>query len=204
MVIMEATFVFPIMFIILFFMIYMGNAYYVKAQIESVVVEETINAANYCADPLLYKIKNNENSIPECDDTNIWPYRSFSSAGEDAKKICSTNISKRIDNKSSIFFQNMNPNISKLNIQYNNYLIHSSISTDIICDIRFPIKMLGENTPPIATIKTRAECPVNNTIDFIRNTDLVIDMMEGSKYGDNIKGAFSKVKTFLKNFSGKE
>ena len=36
-VIIEATFVFPIMFIILFFLIYMGNAFYMKAQVESVV-----------------------------------------------------------------------------------------------------------------------------------------------------------------------
>ena len=56
-VIIEATFVFPIMFIILFFLIYMGNAFYMKAQVESVVEQKAIQGAAYCADPILETMK---------------------------------------------------------------------------------------------------------------------------------------------------
>ena len=78
--IVEAVFIFPIMFIVLIFLIYLGNAYYIKAQVESIVAREAVSGAAYCADPFLSYIKNNGKApgINDLEKTGgVWiePYR---------------------------------------------------------------------------------------------------------------------------------
>ena len=49
--IIESAFVYPIMFFVLMFLLYMGNMYYLKAKINSVVSQEAITYAARFADP---------------------------------------------------------------------------------------------------------------------------------------------------------
>jgi len=87
--IVEASFVFPIMFIILFFLIYMGNAFYVKAQVESVVEKYAIEGSNYCADPILSTIKEYGN-VPSLSSLKTEPYRYiFGGMSDEESKISS-------------------------------------------------------------------------------------------------------------------
>ncbi len=124
--IIEAAFVFPIMFIILFFLIYMGNAYYIRAQIEAIVVEKTIEGANYCTDPLLETIKN-DGVIPKLSDLDLDPYRYFSGMDGVEEKI-SREVEEAIEGSSVSLFRYMKPvvkthrsDISK----YNNYILYA-------------------------------------------------------------------------------
>ena len=50
---MEATIVFPVCLIIIMMLLYLGNVYYQKSRIESIVVEAVLDGAAYSADPLL-------------------------------------------------------------------------------------------------------------------------------------------------------
>lgn len=49
--VIESAFVYPIMFFVLMFLLYMGNMYYLKAKITSVVSQEAITYAARFADP---------------------------------------------------------------------------------------------------------------------------------------------------------
>ena len=51
--IVEATFVFPIAFFVLFFLMFYGNAYYLKASVDSVVCQAAIDGAMQIQDPFL-------------------------------------------------------------------------------------------------------------------------------------------------------
>ena len=51
-VFVEASVVFPVMFLVIFLMIYAGNAYLQKARVEAIVTEIAIDGAAYCADPM--------------------------------------------------------------------------------------------------------------------------------------------------------
>ena len=69
--------------------------------------------------------------------------------------------------------------------------------------IKFPIKLLGESRATVLHITARAEVPVNDTAEFIRNTDMVVDYAEESKVGNFIKSAFGKVNDFISTFAKK-
>ena len=49
MMIIEAALVFPIMFLAIFFMFFMGNAYYQKCKVEAIVTELTLDGAAFSA-----------------------------------------------------------------------------------------------------------------------------------------------------------
>lgn len=201
--IVEATFVFPIMFIILFFLIYMGNAFFVKAQIQSIVAKNAVIGASYCADPMLQTIKK-EGGIPTVEDVNLDPYRYFSDMGGVEDEI-SGKVKKEIENSSISFFKNMDPvvktseNENKI-AKYHNYILYSSFSVGVECKVKFPIKFLGQDSPYILNIKSFSEVAVDDTGEFIRNTDMVIDYFEDSKLGKGIKSVFEKINGVITNF----
>lgn len=201
--IVEATFVFPIMFIILFFLIYMGNAYYVRAQVEAIVAEEAIKGANYCTDPILQTIKD-DGVIPKLSDLDLDPYRYFSGM-DGIEETISREVEEKIEGSSVSLFRNMEPVVKTRRAdisKYNNYVVYSTFSVEVKCEVEFPIKFLGSSTPNLLVITSRSEIAVNDTAEFIRNTDMVIDYFEDSKLGQSIKGIFDKINDFLDTFAG--
>ena len=203
--IVEATFVFPIMFIILFFLIYMGNAFYIKAQVESIVNQKAIEGASYCADPILETIRVN-NAIPELSELETKPYRYLFGGMDNVEKEIGKQVNEQISSSSVSLFRNMEPVVktqqSKI-AHYNNYVLYSTFSVEVKCCVEFPIKFLGKSTPYIMVINSRSEVAVNDTSELIRNTDMVIDYFEDSKLGQSIKGVFDKINEFITTFSSK-
>lgn len=200
--IVEAAFVFPIMFIILFMLIYLGNALYIRAQVEAIVVEKAIAGANYSVDPILQTIEKDK-KIPKLSDLELDPYRYFGGMNGVEEKI-SREVEEAIESSTVSLFKNMKPVLktSRANIsKYNNYILYSTFSVEVRCEVEFPIKFLGEATPPLFVITSRAEIAVNDTAEFIRNTDMVIDYFEDSKLGQSIKGVFDKINDFLDTFA---
>ena len=59
--VVEATFVFPVMFFVIFFLLFMGNMYVSKAYFDNAVNQAAIKYAAQCADPNLKAI--NEKKI---------------------------------------------------------------------------------------------------------------------------------------------
>lgn len=204
-VIVEATIVFPIMFIVLFFLIYMGNAFYLKAKVESLVKQEAIIGANYCADPMLETIKKT-GSVPSLDTLETEPYRYIFGGMDSIELKISQNIQNELGVNTIGFFKNMKPQINASGdkiAKFNNYIVYSTFSVDVDYKIKFPIRLLGESKATILHITARAEVPVNDTAEFIRNTDMVVDYAEQTKVGDFIKSAFGKVNAFISSFSKK-
>lgn len=203
--IVEATFVFPIMFLILLFLIYMGNAFYIRSQIEAVVESNAIRGANYCADPLLQNLREGR-GIPSLSDLRTKPYRHLFGGMSDIEEKISADVENEINGTSVTFFGNMTPKLrgSRSEIaKHHNYVIYATFSVEVTYDIQFPIRYLGESTPPLLTINSRAEVPVGDAAEFIRNTDLVLDLFHGTKVGKAVSDVFSKVNDFLTNFAGR-
>lgn len=202
--IIEATFVFPVMFIILFFLIYMGNAHYIKAQVEATVVENAIRGANYCSDPILETLKET-GSIPSVDEISVKPYRYILGGMSDVEDYIEDKVVEDMNSSSLSLFGNMNPKLktSKPNIaKFNNYLLYSTFSVGVKYELEFPIKFLGASTPNLLTINSYSEIAVNDATEFIRNTDMVIDYFVDTKVGKSIKGTFEKINEFLQKFAG--
>ena len=201
--IVEASFVFPIMFIILFFLIYMGNAFYVKAQVDAIVAEKAIEGASYCVDPILSSI-NETGKVPTLSEMDLDPYRYFSGMNGIEKKI-GEDVEKAIEGSSVTLFNNMEPVVRTRTsdiAKYHNHILYATFSVEVKCVIEFPIKFLGSATPNMMVITSRSEIAVNDTAEFIRNTDMVIDYFEDTKMGQSIKGVFEKINGFISNFAG--
>lgn len=195
-VIIEATIVFPVMFFILFFLIIFGNVFYEKSQIDSCVVKYAVLGSQYCSDPMLLTIEKT-GKVPEKFD--VQPYRYIFGGMNDIED----DIAKRAsDDIKSVFslFKGMQPTIvngSTDIAHFNNYVLYSTFSVEVHSQIKFPIRFLGEDTPPILNISSRAEVPIGDTAEFIRNTDMVLDYMNGSKILNNIAGCFKKINDFI-------
>ncbi len=203
--IVEAAFVFPIMFIILFFLIYMGNAHYVKAQIESIVVENAIAGAGYCADPVLQTIKET-GTVPSSDDIEIDPYRYIFGGMDDVEKNIGERVAEQIEANTTSLFGNMPPELKTREsdiAKFNNYIVFSTFSVGVKYEIEFPIKFLGKHTPPVLSITSYSEIAVNDATEFIRNTDMVIDYLSEWKVAGKIKDVFDKINEFLGEFAAK-
>ena len=54
---------FPIMFFVLLFLIYMGNMFYMRSQVDAIVAKAAVKAAAYQADPQLKTIME-QGSVP--------------------------------------------------------------------------------------------------------------------------------------------
>lgn len=204
MVIVEATFVFPVMFIILFIIIYMGNAYYQKAVVENIVTEYAIKGASCCADPVLAFYKEH-GVMPGYKDLKTQPYRYVFGGMSDVESEIGKEVKKAI-NESPTFFAGMSPKVKTSETQiasFNNAVLYATFSVDVNYVIEFPIRFLYADSPVVLSINSRAEVPVNDTAEFIRNTDMVMDLLEGTKAADYISNVFGKINDFINTFSEK-
>lgn len=203
--IIEASIVFPVMFIVLLFLIYLGNAYYMQSHINSIVMVKAVEGAAYCADPMLETIKK-DGSIPSVGDLDLDPYRYILGGMDDIETKIGREVCDEIENSTASLFKNMKPEVctAKNKIaHFNNHLLYSTFSVEVECEIDFPIKFLGRSTPPMITVKCCSDVAVNDSAEFIRNVDMVMDFFVGTKFGDNVKNVFDKINDFLNTFASK-
>lgn len=203
--IVEASIVFPVMFIVLIFLIYLGNAYFIQSHINAIVIEKAVKGAAYCADPMLETIKE-DGGIPSVKDLELEPYRYILGGMNDIENKIAGEVYTEIENSKATLFKNMKPDIvtPKTKIaKFNNHLLYSTFSVEVECEINFPIKFLGQSTPPMITVSCCSDVAVNDCGEFIRNVDMVIDYFVGSEAANRVKDIFDKINDFISMFAEK-
>ncbi|MGN0480841.1 MAG: TadE/TadG family type IV pilus assembly protein [Lachnospiraceae bacterium] len=199
-VIVEAAFVFPIMFVILFVLIYMGNIYYIRSSIDAIAQQYAIKGASYCVDPNLASIQ--AGKVPNVENIKTEPYRYFIGGMSDEERTIENEVIEAVKNSGVSIFKSMNPQITNTNIaKFNNFIVYSTFSVQIDYTFRFPIKLPGADDWEILKYRSRAEVPVDDSAEFIRNVDMVIDMFHNTKIGISISSAFNKINEFLTYFT---
>lgn len=187
MVIVEATIVFPVMFLVVFLMIFAGNAYLQKCRVEAIVNEMTIDGAAYCADPMLDNVEADIVAVGKIDkntfsNADIRPYRYFGKSNmDDIVSEIESKVNNKFSNLSTGLFSNMKPSSPKIEVNYNNGFIYSTFSVDIEYKVEIPVRLLGASDYISLHIFTHANMPVSDSPEFIRNVDMIEDYME--KYG---------------------
>ncbi len=195
-VIVEATFVFPIMFFVIFIMIYAGNAYYQKSLVERILVTETIESAARCGDPMLDEIESGNTSS-----SDTQPYRYFFDDMNSIENTCKSNIRSEIEKVGHGFFNNSKPKITSLNAKFNNYFIYSTFNTEIRFEIKLPIRLLFSDEDLTIKFASSYNVPVSDSPEFIRNINMADDYLERTEAKDmlnkvkvKIEGAIEKAK----------
>ena len=144
MTIIEATFVFPIMFFIVFFMIMAGDIYFQQARVERIVTETAISAASRCENPMQALVGD---SVPDDPDNDgIKPYRYL--FGGYVKDIC-RNIEKesteKIENFGALGFAGTEVRDLHLSVDPHIYMIISYVDVNCSYRVGFPIRMIFSN-----------------------------------------------------------
>lgn len=210
-IIVEASIVFPVMFFVLLFIIFIGNIYYEQAKVDEIVLKYAVKGAECVADPFLNNMTNGS-GIPKTmnDVKDIEPYRYILGSVTDGsvssvEDSISQEVKNEINDTSLVFFGNSKANIighdnDKI-ATFNNYVVYSTFIVQVNYEIKMPIAFLGDDYPTVVKMSSRAEVPVSDAPEFIRNVDMAVDILEGTKAGDAIQKIFTKAGEFINKFS---
>lgn len=179
MLVVEASIVFPVMFLVILFMIFAGNSYLQKCRIEAIVIESAISGASYCADPILEYIEND--NIPTLSTLDVQPYRFLIGGMDGIEEATEDEIADKIDALGTGLFSNMSPDTSTISAEFYSNFIYSTFSCEVEYDIMIPIKLLGASDYIYFKSSSKAEVAVSDTSEFIKNIKTVEDYME--RYG---------------------
>ena len=208
-VIVEAAIVFPVMFFVLFFILFIGNMYYEQAKVDSIVLTYATKGAQYMADPNLYDMDYGHTVPTNVCDTDVNPYRYitggiFDGVISDIERQVSSEVKEKISNGSLIFFGNEKTKVLNNDIAtFKNYVLYSTFVVQVNYEIKFPIRFLGGSSPTIMKLSSRAEVAINDVPEFIRNVDMVVDLVEDTGVGKGIADMFNKINSFIGQFGKK-
>lgn len=191
--IVEASIVFPVMFLVIFFMIYAGNAFLQKCRIEAIISKHAIEAAAFCADPQLQEVSNGGVSSLS---GKTQPYRFLTgSHGNSVATSTERKMKNELNNMGTGLFPGMTPEIVGPTVKYNKGFLCASLTVEVSYKIKIPVKLLGAEDFNFMQLSSRMEIPVSDTTEMIRNVDMIWDYMERS-------GISKKVNDFSEKLSG--
>lgn len=194
--IIEAAFVFPITFFIVFFMIMAGEAYYQSAVVERTVTNAAIRGAAQCENPMLREVIKT-GSVPTAPDAvDVVPYR-YILTGE-AKKIAQNvqdDLRKTISSYKPLLFRGMGPrNVSVKVLPHMNVLV-SSLEVTCHFDVLFPIRMIFSEDTVKFSYTSHMKAPVGDPAEFVRNVAMIKDILERNEAAVKIAGKASDAMT---------
>lgn len=199
----EASIVFPVMFVIILLMLFLGNAYYLQSRIEKIVTTCALDGAAYCADPMLAQAENGK--IPALKDLHVEPYRYLFTGGMgDIEAQTEKKIDKEIEALGNGFFPGMKPKVTPAKASYNGHFVYSTFSVDLSGRIRMPIRLLFEKEFLYKELSYHIELPVSDSTEFIRNVDMVEDVLERYGVTEQIHKIVDKLVELIPQVKGKE
>ncbi len=198
-VIVEATIVFPVMFFVIFLLIYLGNAYMQRCRIEAIVHEVAMDAAAYCASPMLADLERS-GTITPYRNLNIKPYRYFSASAGEIESWARNRLNEKVNGLSTGLFSGMKPRHWECNVKFNNKFIYSTFRINVRYEITMPIRLLGASNALALRIASHTEMPVTDSAEFMRNVNMVEYYLEVTGAKEAIGKFIGKVTTAVKNW----
>lgn len=198
-IIVEASIVFPIMLFVICILMYLGNALYIMAQIDSIVTQGAVKGAAHCADPLLNDVYTSGVPI-SAKDIDVKPYAVIFGHG-DIESAIKSDIESKISSVGTGLFNGMTPICETPKVKFNNYLVCSNFEVSVKYQIKIPLALPGEDYF-VAKWEAKHVQPVNDATNFIRDIDMVDDYMEQSGAKQWIADKFGKAKQFFENLTG--
>lgn len=201
--VIEAAFVYPIMFFVIIFLIYMGNMFYLKSRVESCVNAVAIKGAAYFADPLLEVIETS--GVPDGEHVSLQPYR-YLNVFNNGNDISDGEAEIREGINTAGFFAGMTPRVVSVTPEIHNYVIYQTYEVNVEYVLEFPIKFIFQDEKYALDCTAHAEIPVVDSGEFLRNTDMAIDFIQRSETGqkalDGLTGAVEKLGEFINPSEG--
>lgn len=208
--VVESAIVFPVMFFVLLFIIYIGNLFYEQARIDDIVMRYAVKGAQCVADPFLYDMEATSAVPHDVSALRLEPYRYILGGFADGsisqvEKKVSQEVRNEVNKSKIVFFKNMNARYTGTEnddtAYFNNWVIYSTFIVQVNYEVKIPIDFLGYEGLSLVKMSSRAEVPINDTDEFIRNIDMAVDLIKETKVGEAVTAAFDKVKSFIEKFA---
>ena len=199
--IIEAVFVFPIMFIIVFVMLLAGGAYYQHARVERLVVEAAIDGASRCENPMLDKVSK-AGSVPTgTADAKVMPYRYlFTGNAEEIGNETESELKKNIEGLTSVGFKGLEPKEVHVKATPKMFILISSFQIEGEFDIELPIRMIFSNENFKFHYSVSMTEPIGDPAEFVRNVSTIQDILERNESAAEIAGKFQELNDKIARF----
>lgn len=193
MTIIEAAFVFPIMFIVVFMMILTGEAYYQNARVEYEVSHAAVAGAARCENPMLSYVQKNGNSVPTSPSAaDVVPYRYlFTGRAKSIAAEVAGDLTETIESMKPLAFRAMSPANVSVNVQPKMNMLVSSLLVECEYDIELPIRMIFSNKKIKFHYEVGVTEPIGDPSEFVRNVSTVQDLLERS---EKAQAVFQEIK----------
>ena len=207
--IVEASIVFPVMFFLVVFIIYIGNMYFEQAKIENIVLKNAIYGAESIADPFhegMSKEKPVITSDPRALNNNPYRYLFGSDDYKNLETEVHNRVVKEIGDVKTIFFKNSTAENFSTELPGGNYahydrnFLYSTFTVQVNYEVKIPLRFFFTEDLTIYKLKARAEVMVNDESEFIRNVDMAFDLLSETKVAQAIGDVFTKVNAFIERF----
>lgn len=196
--IIEATFVFPIMFFVVFILLMACEAYYQYARVERACIIAALSGAARCENPMLETVQNTGSVPTSTSESKVRPYRYiFTSQASAIANQLEEEVTTTIQNMTAMTFRGMTPSNVTLDITPKMNVFVSSITVDCSFDIKLPIRMIFAKDNLKFTYTVRVTEPVGDPAEFVRNVSTVQDYLERSEFGNKILDFAGKLKEQL-------
>ena len=187
-IILESTIVLPLVFVVLFAMIFMGFILHEQSTIDGAAKRGSIYAARLISDPQYSKViagAVSGASDPDAVDlfkaeygfsslAPIKPYRYFSNSKGEMESLVTAEV-KRIIDKSNTGLHKID--IDNIDYFQENKVIYQKVAIEITSTYKLPNVFAAFNLPTEFELKTRSAMTVNDPDEFIRNADFAVDLV---------------------------
>lgn len=199
--IIEAVFVFPIMFVIVFIMMLAGGAYYQYARVERLVVEAAIDGASRCENPMLEQVSSTGSVPTGTKDAKVMPYRYLLTGN--AKKIGSQmagELKRNVEGLNSVGFKGLEPKNVSVKVTPKMFVLISSFQVECEFDIVLPIRMIFSNKDFKFHYTVSMTQPIGDPAEFVRNVSMIQDILERSEIVSKTAKSFKDINDKIARF----
>lgn len=200
--IIEAVFVFPIMFIIVFIMLLAGGVYFQHARVERLVVEAAIDGASRCENPMLESVSRSGSVPTGTADVKVMPYRYlFTGNAREIGNEVADKLQQSVEGLHSLAFKGLEPKNVSVNVTPKMFILVSSFQVECEFDIVLPIRMLFSNRDFKFHYSVSMIEPIGDPAEFVRNVSAIQDILERNEtiadIAGKVKEAMQKIGKFI-------
>jgi hypothetical protein len=186
--ILEATLILPVVFIILFALLFMGFIQHEQATMDGAAKRGALYAAKIFSDPAYEKVISGAKGDGNSDTVDLANTQfSFSGVGKDIQPYRyflqnKSTIEKAAVSETSKVIQNSNTglhdiDVNNINCTVKNYVFYQEITVTVESTFNLPKIFSIAGIPTEYDLEARAVMTVNDPDEFIRNTDFAKDLL---------------------------
>lgn len=192
--IIEATFVFPIMFIVIFIMLMACEGYLQYARAERACIVAAIQGAARCENPMLEAVQRDGTVPTSTTAAKVRPYRYIlTSEAQNIADQVGRELEDTIEGFDVMCFRGMTPSGVKVDTKASLNILVSSFSVDCSFKIKLPIRMIFSNEDISFAYTVSVSEPIGDPAEFVRNVSTVQDYLERSEVGSKIEEFTAKI-----------